>query len=575
MLKNFTFIAVLLIGFSFQLFSQTIVSTDPENRNVVLEEFTGIYCGFCPDGHAIAQGIYDANPDDVVLVNIHVGGFAAPTGNDPDYRTQWGAAIDGQADVGGYPAGTVNRHLFQGWSQGSGTAMSRGQWSGAADIVMADPSYLNVGVEGTIITSTRQLAVNVEVYYTGDSPVSSNFLTVAILQNDVIGYQSSGGSNYQHMHMLRHFLTGQWGEEITQTSEGTLYTTTLYYEIPEDIRDIEVVLEDLDIVAYVAEGHQEIISGSKGEITFIESLDIDAGIVDSNIPQTSCGEEMNAAITIKNFGGDNLTSLDFEYSVNDEGIQTYTWAGDLAQHETESVTLPSFEIDASASNTFNVVTVNPNNTSDELPANNDFTTDFDRTAYLPQGCKIAILTDTNPEETTWDIKNSSGDVVASGGPYTISSIFIEDFTWPENDCYTFSIYDAGSDGLNGGFYKLLNSSSQVIWVGNSEFGSVAAAEFAYDELMDISQMPINTEIDIYPNPIIETAQVEFSLLEQSTVVIDIYNILGKKIVNVFNSKLAQGQQNIDIRTDNLESGIYFVNVNINGIYTSKKVTVIK
>ena len=38
---------------------QTFVSTTPENKNVVLEEFTGIYCGFCPDGHVIGQGIHD------------------------------------------------------------------------------------------------------------------------------------------------------------------------------------------------------------------------------------------------------------------------------------------------------------------------------------------------------------------------------------------------------------------------------------------------------------------------------------------------------------------------------------
>ena len=33
--------------------AQTNVSTTPENKNVVLEEFTGISCPYCPDGHAI------------------------------------------------------------------------------------------------------------------------------------------------------------------------------------------------------------------------------------------------------------------------------------------------------------------------------------------------------------------------------------------------------------------------------------------------------------------------------------------------------------------------------------------
>jgi hypothetical protein len=46
-------------------FGQTIVSTSPENKKVVLEEFTGIKCVFCPQGHAIAQAIQNNNPDDV------------------------------------------------------------------------------------------------------------------------------------------------------------------------------------------------------------------------------------------------------------------------------------------------------------------------------------------------------------------------------------------------------------------------------------------------------------------------------------------------------------------------------
>ena len=63
----FTFIA-------FGAFSQTIVSTSPENKNVILEEYTGIHCGFCPQGHAIAQGLKESNPEDFYVINIHVGG---------------------------------------------------------------------------------------------------------------------------------------------------------------------------------------------------------------------------------------------------------------------------------------------------------------------------------------------------------------------------------------------------------------------------------------------------------------------------------------------------------------------
>jgi len=571
-MKKLLLITLLLTGFMGSLFAQTIVGTDPENKNVILEEFTGIHCGFCPQGHEIAQGILDANPDDVVLINIHQGSFAAPGAGEPDFRTPWGDAIAGQTGLTGYPSGTVNRHVFSG----ANTALGRSQWVGASNQILAQESYLNVGCEATIITSARQLVVNVEVYYTGDSPLNTNYLNVAIIQNNIIGPQASGGNNYNHMHMLRHLLTGQWGYEISETTEGSLYSTSIYYDLPADYTDVELVLEDLEIAAFVTESHQEVISGTLGEITFIEALELDAGIVGHNVLQTTCGEEMTAKVEIKNFGTQELTSLDFEYHVNSEAAQTYSWSGSLAQGEITTVELPTFAIEAEQSNMFYLSSMNPNSDSDELPANNDLTTSFERTSFLPQNCKVAILTDQNPEETTWDIKNSAGEIIASGGPYTATSIYLEDFEWTGNDCYTFSIYDAGGNGMNGGFYKIVKSNTSLIWEGNIDFGYETSAQFSYDELMDINTMSMTEDINIYPNPMVESAQVDFTLLQQSTVQLGIYNLLGKRIIQIYTGEIMPaGPQSITLNTNDLESGVYFVKLTVNGQSHNTKITVSK
>ncbi|MEN9978694.1 MAG: hypothetical protein RLZZ569_1319, partial [Bacteroidota bacterium] len=59
----------------------TPVSQTPLNKNVVLEELTGINCTWCPDGHLRAQQIKDANPGRVILVNVHAGSFAPSSPN--------------------------------------------------------------------------------------------------------------------------------------------------------------------------------------------------------------------------------------------------------------------------------------------------------------------------------------------------------------------------------------------------------------------------------------------------------------------------------------------------------------
>ncbi len=573
-MKKFTFlIAGLLIMAS--AMAQNIVGTDPENKNVVLEEFTGIHCGFCPQGHAIAQGIQNNHPDDVVLINIHAGAFAVPSGSEPDFRTPWGAAIDAQADVAGYPAGTVNRHYWPGWSQGGGTAMSRGNWTSASNQILAEPSYLNVGLEATIVTSTRQLVVEVEVYYTGDSPESTNKLNVAILQDNIYGPQTGGGAgnNYKHMHMLRHLLTGQWGVEITQTTEGSLYSNTFAYELPMDYNDVDVVLEDLEIVAFVTETTQEIISGnSAGEITFVESNDYDAAITSVIAPQTYCSEQVTPTVNLKNYGEINLTSLEFEYTINGGTPITHSWTGNLAQLETEVIELPAYTFTPSDDNSINVTCSSPNGMPDELPQNDYYNGFGEGSQNYPDYIHFGVKIDANPEDVTWTIENSDGEVVAEGGPYTNTGFQISPVQLEEIGCYALTLNDASGEGLSGGFYLITDGDNNIIWEG-SDFTFTATAELARGVIVDIEEYLSAEDISIHPNPITDNANIQFTIDNYADVNITLFDILGKKVMDIHSGQLLGGSHNIEFNSNELINGIYFVRLSIDNQTVTKKVLV--
>lgn len=77
-MRNILFIAAIML-LSSALFAQTFVSTEVANKNVILEEYTGINCGYCPDGHKIANQIIAAHPGRAWAINIHQGSFAANT----------------------------------------------------------------------------------------------------------------------------------------------------------------------------------------------------------------------------------------------------------------------------------------------------------------------------------------------------------------------------------------------------------------------------------------------------------------------------------------------------------------
>ena len=245
--------------------------TQVQNRNALVEEFTGVGCQFCPDGHDRVSALMRDNPGRAFGINVHTGMYASR------YTTEFGTALDDQADVGGYPAGTVNRHVFQGLSQRSGTAMSRGGFVNAASQIMAQTSCANIAAKATINQSSRQLTVEVAVYYTSESAQSTNYINVALLQDSIWGPQSINQNldpeqydpvtgKYCHQHMLRHLVTGQWGDAIS-VSTGKQITKKYTYTIPEKISDEDVILKHLDVIVFLAEGHQEVITACKAKIT--------------------------------------------------------------------------------------------------------------------------------------------------------------------------------------------------------------------------------------------------------------------------------------------------------------------
>lgn len=255
------FASIAAFAFAASLSAQVIVGTDPMLKNSILEEYTGIHCGYCPDGHAIAQAIMEANPGRAFTIAIHQGSFATPSAGEPDYRTDFGDALAGQTGLTGYPSGTINRHVFSG----NKTALSRGSWSASAAQIMQETSPVNVGISSAYDAASRQLTINVELYYTADAPTSSNFINVALIQDSIYGPQTSGGAgnNYRHMHMLRHLITGQWGDEVTTTTAGSLVTRTYTYTVPENYRGVAAVVENMKVVVFVTKDHQEIYTGDE------------------------------------------------------------------------------------------------------------------------------------------------------------------------------------------------------------------------------------------------------------------------------------------------------------------------
>ena len=195
-------------------------------------------------------------------------------------------------------------------------------------------------------------------------------MTVAVTENNLESNQTGASANpsqilpngkYNHQHMLRHFLTGQWGATISNTSAGSFFTDTYTWDIPADLHEIPIKVADLEVAVFIAEGNKDIITGDMAELTLISANAYDALPLIVSVPEYVCGDELESSVTIQNFGNETMTSLDILYSVNAGSVSTYEWTGSLTTGQTEVVSLPNITFSSIPTNTLLVNTLlNPN-----------------------------------------------------------------------------------------------------------------------------------------------------------------------------------------------------------------------
>ena len=474
--------------------AQTFVSVIPENKNIILEDFTGISCGNCPDGHQIAQQIKDSNPNDVFLINIHTGSYANPQGPGTDFNTISGTLIAGQAGIGGYPAGTVNRHQFT-MSQAGGIAMSRWDWDTTSTQILAQLSPVNIGIQALIDMSTNTLTVDVEVYYTGTQNVTSNMLNIAIVQHNIEGPQSGMGQLngiYNHNHMLRHMLTGNWGDQITNINPNTLYSNQYTWLMPDSIQDVPFDPINISVIAFVSEGNKEILSGTEVTPDIVFEHDWDVDCVSSNAKNAICGTETDIEVTFRNFGNQNLLTVDFNYSINGGANITYPWSGNLSPNATEIITITGTSFIPQASNIVSISSANPNGNIDQNLTNDYTSANFTQYNFSGQilpdfiggNVTINVTTDKFGEETSWELISDSGTVLASVASMTLAdtttyppvSVFLN-----SDECYSFIIYDFFGDGMccmfGDGSYSITDASGDTISSGGEGLWTEQATHF--------------------------------------------------------------------------------------------------
>lgn len=433
------------------LAAQTIVSTQPTNRNVLIEEYTGVGCQYCPLGHKVTDFTLRAFPGHAFAINIHTGMFATR------FTTSWGNALAAQANVLGYPSATLNRHDFGG----GGIHIDPGQAYACAMKMRDTEAPVNVAATVDIDPVSRLMVVKVEAYYPGNGPGDFNLLNVALLQNNVLGSQTGGssyypenmvGGQYRHNHILRDLLTGQWGDTIHHTEAGSLFKKEYAYVIPNTIGDLDVTnLDDLSVLVFVCQDRTEVLNvceavrtGSKAYIAygaaggeecsmdfrpFVEVVNPTSKAI-SNLSLEVDGQTVVRSKTIAPYCKDTVVLKSMTIDGQSEGHQTYA--------ETVAVRLVGYTADGA-----------------QVDAGGEQLTVRYADAEIfsaPGPLTLTIGYDSYPQEVSFTLAGvgdcrfyyQQNGTTANAGQtvsYTLSPLTA--------GLYRLKLFDTGADGLNG------------------------------------------------------------------------------------------------------------------------------
>lgn len=227
------------------------VLTSLPTKKVVLEQHTGAWGQFCPDGTVVWNQVRASSPN-VIAVSVHNGDAMVIA----DGTTLQGALISA------YPSGTVDRRKFDGENA---VQLSRGAWMQRAGEALGEIEPVEVSLLGVSFNAqTRQLSATVRASFVGNSSgdqrlnlwVVEDALVVAGVGYDQTNYYNTQAGhpyygagnpivNFRHDGVVRAMLAGPWGQmnSVAPTViAGETYSHVFAMQLPASVNASNVRL---------------------------------------------------------------------------------------------------------------------------------------------------------------------------------------------------------------------------------------------------------------------------------------------------------------------------------------------
>ncbi|RME97533.1 MAG: T9SS C-terminal target domain-containing protein [Bacteroidetes bacterium] len=297
----------------------------------------------------------------------------------------------------------------------------------------------------------------------------------------------------------------------------------------------------------------------------------------------ACGaSEYEASMFVQNLGATDITSIDF--SVSTDGGATsdvVTWMGSITPGNFATV---SIDIPVDGDLDLVITILNVNGEADTYDFQNSIATSVrSETPTATNRVEFSLHTDFWPEEISWELRNSSGELIDSDANYpelTCDADFMVTFDLELNECYEFTISDSFGDGLfvgpanpashscdtPGGQESVAAgaislSSAQGVLFDEVEYGDGATIEFVVTErVVSTQEVEALEGMTLFPNPVSDQLTVRLDLKEASSLNVQVFNSIGQMVQQVAAQQFGAGSQQLVVDAKQLQSGVYFLRV---------------
>ncbi len=559
-MKKFTIALLLLVA--------TAIVYGQSPRMVIHEEFTSSTCGPCASANPTFHTWMVQHPDIYTSIFWHCN-WPSP-GNDPMYLAN---TVDNGSRISYYAVNSIPWAFVDGNVYGGiGSGLS---WSVIQNRSTV-PSPFEVHMQHQL--NATQDSIQVTMLLKCTQAVTAAMVAHNVVIEKYVHFTTAPGTNGEKdfYNVMKKMLPDKDGTNLPASYAAGDYSVMQYSWKLANVYDNN----QLAAISFVQnKSTKEIYQAGNSATTAITmpyTNDVEMMQV-SNYSTTNCSGKISPVVQIRNNGNATMTSLEIKYQVNNEPVSTYTWSGSLATLKKATVTLPVYSFNPMTSNTLKIYSNKPNNVNDEYPKNDTATVAIASTVDVFGSVYVSVRTDNAPAESTWDIRDDVNTVIGSGGPYALSNHLYKDTVdLPTPGCYTFTIYDAGGNGLccgngTGVYYVTTTTTPSVLIKSGSTFGNSEFTEFGSTEIgiRDLS----GNDLTVYPNPFHGSATISFTNRNAGHVTISLYNSYGQLVKTIDKGMIPSGNQEMTMDAADLSAGVYILKLQIGGEIITKKIAV--